>query len=323
MILFLSYEGLEQGTNPIIDWLIFKRANVCKVHLGDILNPQGNVTLMPNEGKLMWNGEDVLSDVNVICYRRLYDGIYNRYFEDSESKFKYQVIRELKGEISDVIKFLFDITSNKAWFPPPNVNNVNKLTMLMKARNFGLNVPDTIITNSRSQLVKFLKKHNEAGIITKPINRSGYYIDEDMTYSSYTTTITAKMISDLPEKFPPSLFQSRCRREYEIRAFYLDGDFYSVAGILPEESLVDIKRSFKKATLQWMVYELPAHVKHQIDSFMKNIGLNTGSLDIIKEIDNTYTFIEVNPVGQYGAPSYQGNFRIEEKIADWLIKHDQ
>ena len=54
---------------------------------------------------------------------------------------------------------------------------------------------------------------------------------------------------------------------------------------------------------------------------MNKLSLNTGSLDIIKTVDGEFTFIEVNPVGQFMAPSNRCNFDLEKLIAKWLIKN--
>ena len=33
--------------------------------------------------------------------------------------------------------------------------------------------------------------------------------------------------------------------------------------------------------------------------------------------------LEINPVGQFSAPGYRCNYRLEEKIAKWLIDYDK
>ena len=52
---------------------------------------------------------------------------------------------------------------------------------------------------------------------------------------------------------------------------------------------------------------------------MKHIGLNTGSIDMIKSVDGNYYFLEVNPSGQFGMTSFPCNYNLHEKVADYLI----
>lgn len=56
---------------------------------------------------------------------------------------------------------------------------------------------------------------------------------------------------------------------------------------------------------------------------MKLMDLNTGSIDMIKNKNNEYIFLEVNPVGQFSMVSYPCNYYIEEKIASYLINKDK
>ena len=69
-------------------------------------------------------------------------------------------------------------------------------------------------------------------------------------------------------------------------------------------------------------YKLPGELEAKLDSLMKNLNLNSGSIDIIKTVKDEYIFLEVNPVGQfvgYGVPT---NYYLEKKVAEWLIKNN-
>ncbi len=55
---------------------------------------------------------------------------------------------------------------------------------------------------------------------------------------------------------------------------------------------------------------------------MQDLNLNCGSVDLIKDKDGNYIFLEVNPNGQYGMVDAPCNFNLNEKIALTLIKND-
>ena len=42
MIVVLSYNWYEQGTDPVIDWLIYHKANFVKITIQDLLNKTEN-----------------------------------------------------------------------------------------------------------------------------------------------------------------------------------------------------------------------------------------------------------------------------------------
>ena len=52
---------------------------------------------------------------------------------------------------------------------------------------------------------------------------------------------------------------------------------------------------------------------------MKNLKLDTGSIDMIVTLDGEYVFLEINPIGQFGMVSYHCNYHLEKRIAEYII----
>jgi glutathione synthase/RimK-type ligase-like ATP-grasp enzyme len=65
-------------------------------------------------------------------------------------------------------------------------------------------------------------------------------------------------------------------------------------------------------------YTLPKHIESKLLQLMKNLELETGSVDLIKTVDGKYYFLEVNPVGHYEIISYICNYNINREIAKYL-----
>ncbi len=320
MILVLSYSSYEQGTEKVIDWLLHKKADFIKVTIEDLYSVDNQHRFHVNIAarKIFHNGKDITSEIRVIFYRRIFN-----YFELSDDEpFSAQLKNEITDEAINLIYYLFYLLKDRMWLPASHLANVNKLIITDKAQKAGLRVPNSSIINNKRDLTDFFNR-SKHGIITKPINKSSYFIDNDKTYFVHVKEITALDIEDLPDYFFPSLFQEKILRDIEIRVFYLDGEFYSLAMIYSNETQeVDIKRGFDSDSQHWTIFCLPDFIKEKVTKFMNLVGLNTGSMDIILDKYGNYYFIEVNPVGQYSHPSASGNFYLEEKIADWLIKHD-
>jgi RimK-like ATP-grasp domain len=320
MIIVLSYDYYEQGTEYVIDWLIHLKANFLKITFNDIYENKGDFLLDVIQKKLFYKAKDITGSVTVIFYRRLYESFSLKSAENFV--FKDQIQSEVTDELFSLIQFLFFVFKDKKWLPHPTNINVNKLVVLALARECGLKVPETQILNSRDQLNSFLKFCNYR-IVTKPIAKSGYYVQNETTFFANVNALTKSEIDGLPSYFFPSLFQQKIEKEFEIRVFFLDGTFYSF-GLLTESnsSYVDIKLHNYENTTQWMIINLPKKIKYLIRKLMKELNLNTGSIDLVKTAQNEYFFLEVNPVGQFSHMSHYGNFNLEKIIAEWLIKND-
>ena len=320
MILVLSLDKYEQGTDPVIDWLIYKKANFVKLTIQDLISTNNDFKIDVNFGRIYVKGIDVTDEIKVIWYRRFEDDLMVRFLNGKHSE---QVLFELKNEVEVVTDYLKKILTDKIWMPHEDGIKLDKPEISFLAEKFSLKTPKSIITNNKFDVLNFQNEIN-SDLIIKPIRHSGYFIDGNHTYSIYTQKFNQKMVNELPENFVLTLFQECVDSEFEIRVFYLDGGFYSSAIIITDKDsdVVDVKLNFNTDSINWIPYQLPKEFEVQLDSFMKSINLNTGSMDILKTKNNEYIMLEINPVGQYNAPAYRNNFYLEEKIANWLINED-
>jgi len=326
MILVLSFDYYEQGTDPVIDWLIHLNANFIKITIQDFLRKDIPFHIDNNEGRIYVNNTDFTDIINVIWYRRLEADISIP--ELPKTKANEQVLFELQHEVEVVVDFLKNILSDRIWMPHFNSINTEKPQQIYLASKYDILTPKSIITNNKNSVYKLLETINKniedkRNLIMKPIRHSGYFVDKEYTYSIYTKKITKNELNNLPDNFVLTMFQECIESHYEIRTFYLDGTFYSTAIILSEQTEnIDIKLSFQTDIINWLPYKLPSDIEQKLDNFMRLLNLNTASLDILYSKDNQYYLLEINPVGQYNAPSFRCNYFIEEKIAKWLINQD-
>lgn len=322
MILVLSHSSYEQGTDPVIDWLLYYKASFIRVSMADLLTKEADCFIDVNNNALYVNGHDITAAVNVVFFRRWEENVP---FRDWPEGWPYsQLSYESNTELLYLSEYLFTIFRHKKWLPPKGTENLNKLEMISRASCAGLKTPATAVINNKEKLLEFFHECGES-IITKPVYNSGYFTTGGQTYTAFTTAMDEAMIHALPDRFFPTLFQERIKGDYEIRSFCLDGDFYSSA-VFPDPAITaqvaDVKIGNHYATNYWMPYWLPGHVENSLNSLMHDVGLNTGSFDLIQR-DGSYYFLEVNPVGQFLAPGTRANYRLEQKIAEWLIKNDK
>lgn len=195
---------------------------------------------------------------------------------------------------------------------------LNKLAVLRVFKDHSLQIPPTLVTNQKATLQDFLYKHKE--IIIKPLSEGTRFNINGQFYKIYTEKLNHEIADQLSDRFFPTLFQKCIKKKYEIRAFYLNGNIYSMALFtsLHEETNVD-HRSYKQHnTIRSVPYQLPSEIEEKIKALMSFLKLDTGSLDIIKGIDDEFYFLEINPAGEFGELSYICNYYLEKEIADYL-----
>lgn len=198
--------------------------------------------------------------------------------------------------------------------------HTNKLFNLHTAVLCGLQIPQTLVTSAKKEVITFLKTATR--IITKGIEAASVETatDKKVGLGLYSTLVDAKMAKKMPNTFFPSLFQAYQEKKYELRIFYLHGKFYSMAifSQLDEQTKTDFRNYNYKKPNRNVPFKLPSEIEQKLDALMRKLNLNTGSIDMILTPKNEYVFLEVNPIGQFGMVSYPCNYFLEKKIATFL-----
>lgn len=184
------------------------------------------------------------------------------------------------------------------------------------AKACGLEVPSfEIITNS-DHLTRSKKKFGKA--VSKAISNGIYNELNGYRFYTYTELIDEELYQAPNLQFFPSLVTQLIEKEYEIRSFYIDGRFYSMA--IFSQSNEQTKIDFRKyADNRKEPYKLPLDIEEKTRSVFQALKLNTGSIDYIVDKKGRHLFLEINPVGQYGMTSFPCNYNLSEIIANYLI----
>lgn len=201
--------------------------------------------------------------------------------------------------------------------------NFNKIEFLENCVSLGIEIPKTLITQSKLELIAFFNE-NQKGIITKSLGGPYVYtLFENNTHQhqklGYTTEITNNHLDQIPDAFDLSLFQEKLDKKYEIRVFYINRKCFStiIFSQSNHDSELDYRRGYGEKMRQCN-YTLPNKIKEQVILLMTSINLNTGSLDIVVTKDNKYVFLEVNPSGQFGGVSEYSNANLEYEVVKYL-----
>lgn len=305
-ILIVS-EDLDKSTDKVLEWIfhydrIAKRINVHSdsANFNIIVSNNSNTTNLDN--KIIW-------------YRR-------GYFPSIPAVLKKSKwINYLKQEQLPAL-FAFENMNKKNSIGSygKEVNN-NKILNLKYAAEAGLKIPNTIVTNNKRDLLKFVEKNKS--YITKSLNRIPYLeFGKKVYYGSGTNELDISLISS---DFALSLIQEYVEKEVEIRIFFIDDNFYSMAIFSQSDELtrLDFRNYNNEKPNRNIPFLLPKKILHKLKLFLEKIDCNTGSIDLILTPDGEYVFLEINPMGQYDWLSENCNFYIDKKIAEILIEKSE
>lgn len=320
MVLILSTDS-DSSTKEVMEWLMHLKIPVVRINDNDLLRYPFQLYI-EDRLKFKIRIEDVWihsDDINVVWFRKF--GFFNQYegYDELKDKLGLDYCYKVSAEQRKVLYLITKTLKNKHWLCNYSSIGLNKFDILQKAQSVGLKIPYSIITNSKKDILND-KKLNSKKIITKSTGDIMIVgLDENTLLTTLTNDIT-KHINSIPEIFFPSLIQEKIDKIFELRVFYLDGSFYSMAIFSQnnKQTETDFRNYDRVKPNRWIPYKLPTQIENKLDKLMKLVGLNTGSIDLIYSQNKEYIFLEINPAGQFGMVSIPNNYNIEKEIALYL-----
>lgn len=213
---------------------------------------------------------------------------------------------DYKFVLRENVLFYESITDNMApdawWINTKDaaIKANSKLLQLKVAIQCGMKIPTTLCSNDPKDIRHFLLKHEDEGVIYKPLC-SNAWIEDAQIKISYTSKIS---FLGLPNnnilQISPGIFQKEINKKYELRVTCF-GD-YILAVKLNSQSHLEGKvdwRAIPDGKMTIETYKLPDDLENKIQHFMKTMNLEFGCLDFIVTNDGDYIFIEVNEQGQF------------------------
>lgn len=195
----------------------------------------------------------------------------------------------------------------------------NKLRQLRVARDVGLDIPRTLVTNDPQQAREFFQEV-EGRMVAKLLTP----LSTSMEGSSFFVYTSAVRESDLVEaealRYSPMVFQEQISKLRELRVVFVAGTLF--VGALDASRYSAVTMDWRLATAEECMWEpdvLPSEVARCLHSFMAELGLVFGAIDLILTPAGEYVFLEVNPTGEWGMLERDLGYPISEAIADALL----
>jgi len=315
MVLIFSIYG-DPSTNDVIDWLLHFKENYFRINSVDdleLLLEQYPILSIPQSKKVF----------SSIWYRRSPDVhlpsqiLGNRVSDKDIRSFAY-------SEQNGLLEALYAVLEEGKWLNHWSNTSPGKFKQLLVAERVGLKKPDSKIITTKKQLLEFVEQ--KENVIIKPIQDMSPIMIDGNYYFQYTKLLGNNDIAKLKNKFFPCLIQKAIEKNLEIRSFYIDGRFYSMAicSNCDQQTKMDYRRYNDSYPNRVVPYCLPFEIEQKLSMLMTKMNLNCGSIDLILDTLGDYYFLEVNPVGQFGMVSYPCNYYLEREIASFLSnKNDE
>lgn len=184
-------------------------------------------------------------------------------------------------------------------YPPRDTTAMLKLFQLQVAKNVGLKIPETIVTNEPDIARSFYDKF-EGLVIYKLVTELSNFALPAYEFPHGIPTLPLREV-DLQHieqvKHGPHLFQQKVNKQSDIRVTVIGQKIFA-ANIESQKGTgkLDWRNDYSVPMNKW---NLSDEISQKCLEVLRVLGLNYGAFDFCLDQDNQYLFLEVNPAGQY------------------------
>lgn len=236
----------------------------------------------------------------------------------SSNKFDY-----IYSESEETLYSLWQTLSfNKClWLNDPlnMIKYSNKFYQLQIAKQLGFKIPKTIITSSLTKAIEFIRS-NKNGTITKLLNSGGIIIDDEgNNYGAPTSFVDETKVKEFSYALDmvPYGFQEYILKGIDLRITIIGDTIFPVEihSKLLDWRIDNVER------LPHIEHELPIEIRHLCIKLTEQLGYGYSAIDMIKDIDGNYYFLEINSVPAWAWIEDLTTFKICSSICDLLNKN--
>lgn len=230
-----------------------------------------------------------LDDVTSVWYRRAIQPSGPADLSPAERNF-------VRGELRHHWMGLL-LTLDARWVNPLQQVYIaeHKLYQLKVAREIGLSIPKTVVSDDRLTLMTFINTVDS--VICKPIYH-GLFIDKGQRYSVFTRRVSPADLKDLDSIEPcPVLLQEEIKRKADIRVTIIGDAIFAARITSSQAGIIDWR--MPGLQLDYSELEISPDVERKCRQMMANLGLVYGAFDFIENEHQELVFLEVNPTGEW------------------------
>jgi hypothetical protein len=245
--------------------------------------PRGGTSLSATMNGEAWD----LSHVRSVWWRRPQTiGVDNSITAQADREFAF-------GECHAAITGLWSCLSAH-WINDPERDEVaaRKAYQLSIARNVGLHIPETLITNDPEKALAFITKQGNKGTIYKAFSAT-------LEVWRETRLLQPQEIEKIQSvKYAPVIFQEHIVADIDLRITVIGRKIFAAAiHRTGEQYAVDFRMNLRNANIG--AHTLPVEIEEKLLHLMDQLKLVYGAIDMRLTADGRYVFLEINTAGQW------------------------
>lgn len=219
------------------------------------------------------------------------------------------------GELNSFLKNLWQLTESRWLSHPDYINRAeNKLLQLKKAAEIGFCIPDTLVSVNSVSIRDFYYKHSK--IIIKPLFNGKYVHNKDNSLI-YTSVVLEKDLEDLDQSIKlHNIYQEYINKDVEIRVTVVNNNVF--AAYVDSQNSKNTEIDWRKEKMPFSLFNLPDDVSKKCIQLVNDFNLSFGAIDLIKDTNGEYVFLEINPNGQWAWIEMDTGLMISDAIIKYL-----
>lgn len=196
-----------------------------------------------------------------------------------------------------------------AWVNEPSRDALagNKLVQMNAARECGLRVPRTLVSQDPDEIRAFCGSLGGTVIVKKLVGAP------PVTLTTLSLTLD-DLQDDASLLLCPSIYQEHVPGGRHIRANCFGSRIFSV---LIESPLLDWRRDL---SVRFTPYRLDHGTESQLTALLQRLGIVMGIMDLILGDDGELTWLEVNPQGQFLFCEALAGIDLMHPFAEFLVE---
>ncbi|HIH26312.1 hypothetical protein J4476_03495 [Candidatus Woesearchaeota archaeon] len=212
---------------------------------------------------------------------------------------------------------------NALWINHPSLEELAncKLSQLKKAKEVGLDIPDTVLTNTKENVKRLYDKHEI--IVFKPLFNSGQLSGNQSTL--YTSVVTRERFDSIGDiSICPGFFQEYIPKMYDLRIIVVGDDIFPIAIYSQdiEESRIDWRKG-NPNSLKYCIKEVPDELLDRSYRLCKRFGIVTAAIDFAVDKEGKHYFLDFNPSGRWMQFELVTGAKISDSIVSLLTNPSQ
>ncbi len=201
------------------------------------------------------------------------------------------------------------------WMNHPTADEkaLRKVAQHRVAYQLGLEIPETLVTNSPEDARAFIETNAATGVVRKAFRNIAQAPRETLKIGP------AEMAMIDAVRFAPVILQEYIPLALDIRVTVVDDQIFATSFKSDPEYEVDYRPGVGTAEVK--PYTLPEDVSEKLMQLMDHFGLKYGAVDFRVTPEERHVFLEVNPAGEYLFASERTGQPVPQAIAAVLDRH--